>query len=142
MVNFLLLIKEINYYNKNGIDKGNIPIIIYKLCSCIRETFCLSYSIRKSNNLYLYFVKEYVLIRFKGKNLRFLGPDERSQALLLYKALNKAKHILSPDYERWYESTPGIYIKIYSDNNTFINSFFSNRKGKIYFILDNFEKKN
>jgi len=142
LVNFLILLKKITDYSKKEIDKGNIPIIVYQLCSCIREAFCLSYSIRMDNNLYLYFEKEYILIRFKGKRLRYLGPDERSQALLLDKALNKARQIISPESERWEKSTPGIYIKKYSDNNSFMNSFFSNKKGKIYFILDNFKEKN
>jgi len=142
LVNFLLLIKNITNFSKKEIDKGNIPITIYELCSCIRETFCLSYSIRKDNNLYLYFEKENVLIKFIGKRLRYLGPDERSQALLLNKALNKAKHIISYESERWEKSTPGIYIIKYSDNNSFINSFFSNKEGNFYLILDNYKENN
>ncbi|MFX1571238.1 MAG: hypothetical protein ACFFB0_00655 [Promethearchaeota archaeon] len=142
MVNFLLLIKKITYFSKKEIDKGTIPILIYELCSCIREAFCLSYSIRKDNNLYLYFEREHIIIKFKGKELRYLGPDERSQALLLGKALNKAKQINSPEYERWEKSTPGIYIKKYSDDIMFMNSFFSNNMGTYYLLLDNFKKNN
>lgn len=142
LVNFLLLIKKITDYSKKEIDKGNTPANIYELCLCIKETFCLSYSIRKDNNLYFYFEKEYILIRFKGNNLKFLGPDERSQALLLDKALNKAKQIISIESERWEKSTPGIHVKKYSDNNSFMNSFISNKKGKIYFIVDHLEETN
>ncbi len=93
MVNFLLLLEKIIQYNKEIIDKGLTPKKIYELCSCIRETFCLSYSIRKDNNLLLYFQKEHILVSFIGEALRYLGPDERSQALLLEKALNKANRI-------------------------------------------------
>ncbi|MFX1531798.1 MAG: hypothetical protein ACFFBC_11850, partial [Promethearchaeota archaeon] len=89
MVNFLLLFEKIIEYTKKQINKGLTPQKIYELCSCIRETFCLSYSIRKNNNLYLYFQEENLLLSFIGKKLRYLGPDERSQALLLLKALTK-----------------------------------------------------
>jgi len=87
LVNFLLFVKNIASYSKSDIDKGNTPLDVYKLCSCIRESFCLSYAIRKNNNLYLYFQNEHILIKFEGRTLRFVGPDERSQALLLEKAL-------------------------------------------------------
>jgi len=89
LANFLLIIEEIIDFTKKDIDKGYTPPLIYKICSCIREAFCLSYAIRKNNNLYLYFQKEKILIKFEGSRLRYLGPDERSQALLLKKAFEK-----------------------------------------------------
>lgn len=109
MVDFLLIFEEIPYYNKNDVDTGSIPIEIYKLCSCIRETFCLSYSIRKNNNLYLVVFRDHILIKFQGNKLRFLGSDERSQAILLNKAINKTQEINIVN--RWNNSTPGIYVK-------------------------------
>ena len=118
MVNFLLLIKKISAYSKKDIDQGKTPLDVYQLCSCIRETFCLSYSIRKENNLYLLFQEYNALIKFEGKKLKFLSSDERSQALLLYKALNLSSEILS--FDNWYKSTPGIYIKKFEDFNAFI----------------------
>jgi len=118
VVNFLLLIKKISAYSKKDIDQGKTPLDVYQLCSCIRETFCLSYSIRKENNLYLLFQEYNALIKFEGKKLKFLSSDERSQALLLYKALNLSSEILS--FDNWYKSTPGIYIKKFEDFNAFI----------------------
>ena len=53
LVNYLLLIEDIPYFTKEDVDEGLTPLDVYKICSCIRETFCLSYSIRKQNNLYL-----------------------------------------------------------------------------------------
>ena len=82
LANFLLIIEELINYTKEDIDKGHTPLYIYALCSCIRETFCLSYAIRKNNTLYLYFQEEKILIKFEGSNLRYLGPDDRSQSLL------------------------------------------------------------
>lgn len=117
MASFLLLIENIIEYNKIDIDKGDTPFEIYRICNCIRETFCLSYAIRKDNNLYLFFLKDLILIRFRGQNLKYLGSDERSQALLLLKALQvtKSNSIL----DKWIESTPGIYIRKLSNYNSF-----------------------
>jgi len=120
LVNFLSLIENIIDYNKNDIDKGNTPPDIYKLCSCIRETFCLSYAIRKSNNLYLYSQNENVLIKFEGISLRYLSSDERSQALLLKKALDKVNQYKSSYMDDWVKSTPGIYVRKFSNNLAFI----------------------
>ena len=90
LANFLLIIEEIIDFTKKDIDIGYTPPLIYKICSCIREAFCLSYAIRKNNNLFLYFQKEKILIKFEGSRLRYLGPDERSQAILLKKVLDKS----------------------------------------------------
>ena len=120
LVNFLLLIETITDYNKSDIDRGNTPLDIYKICSCIRETFCLSYAIRKNNNLYLYFQHEKVLIKFEGISLRFLSSDERSQALLLKKALDKAPQYEGSHKNGWLKSTPGIYIRKFNNNLAFI----------------------
>ncbi len=136
MVNFLLLIEEIIQYNKENIDKGLTPQKIYELCSCIRETFCLSYSIRKDNNLFLYFQKEYIFVSFIGEELRYLGPDERSQALLLEKALKKSKGI-DPNLEEGRKlSTPGIYISRFFDHISFLGYFKSIVRGTFYLITD------
>jgi len=128
LVNFLLLLGKSPQYNKEIINKGLTPQIVYKLCSCIRETFCLSYSIRKENNLFLYFQKEHILISFIGTELRYLGPDERSQALLLEKALNKANKTNLSVNEVRKQSTPGIYFNKFWDDKSFknyLNSHFS-----------------
>ena len=108
MVKFLLIIENISEYNKKTIDLGNTPLDIYHLCSIIREAFCLSYSIRKSNELYILIKNSLSILKFQGNDLRYLGSDERSQALLLLKALEKLKAI-QDDY--WIISTPGILIK-------------------------------
>lgn len=136
MANFLLLIENISNYSKQDIDRGKTPFEIYKLCSCIRETFCLSYAIRKRNILYLYFQKEHVLIKFEGKKLRYLGPDERSQALLLEKALNKVNKTLSAKDNKWEKSTPGIYVRKFFDKLSFINFFSAIMLGNNYLIID------
>lgn len=113
LVNFLLLIEDIPYYSKKDIDCGFTPLEIYRLCSSIREAFCLSFSIRKQNNLILFFYKPLGFIKFQGNKLRFLGSDERSQALLLNKAIKKLNEIKITN--KWIKSTPGIIVKILGD---------------------------
>ena len=136
LVNFLLLTKKSHQYNKEIIDKGLTPQKVYKLCSCIRETFCLSYSIRKDNNLFIYFQKEYILICFIGNELRYLGPDERSQALLLEKALNKANEIDFNVKDGRTQSTPGIYALKFLDHHSFLGYISSLVIGNVHIIID------
>ncbi|MFW9867971.1 MAG: hypothetical protein ACFFEN_17895 [Candidatus Thorarchaeota archaeon] len=137
MVNFILLIEELIDYNKKDIDKGQTPLKIYELCSCIRETFCLSYSFRKNNNLYLYFFKEHILVSLLGIELRYLGPDERSQALLLERALNTAKGLIKLGINGRKKSTPGIYLRKFTDDWSFIADLSLIVKGTNYILLEN-----
>lgn len=137
MVNFLLLIENNINYTKKIIDSGQTPQIVFELCSCIRETFCLSYSIRKTNFLYLFFQKRNTLIKFDGANLRYLGPDERSQALLLEKALNKVKNENKVKNDIWIKSTPGIYVRKFFDTSSFIDFYRSIALGKSIILTDN-----
>ena len=139
MVNFLLLIEKAPKYSKIEIDQGKNPKENYQLCSCIRETFCLSYNIRKNNNLYLYFLKDHIFIKFEGKSLRYLSSDERSQALLLLKALNKAKQHLELIDTEWIKSTPGIFVRYFSNDITFFQSLQSILQGFSILISDNQE---
>ena len=139
LVNFLLLFEKIIYYTKKQIDKGLTPQKVYELCSCIRETFCLSYSIRKNNNLHVYFQEENLLVSFIGNKLRYLGPDERSQALLLLKALNKVRGIDAIKETDKMESTPGIYVIKFLKDSSFIHYFKSIIEGNIYLIINDIE---
>ncbi len=126
MVEFLLIIDKIINYTKKDIDNGNTPSKIYKICSCIRESFCLSYAIRKNNRLWIYFHRENYLIELNGEKLRFLGSDERSQALLLIKAINM-KNIIVLD--KWKQSTPGIFVRKF-ENETQYFSYLCNNINK------------
>jgi hypothetical protein len=137
LVNFLLLIEKIPEYIKKTIDTGLTPQNVYELCSCIREAFCLSYSIRKKNNLYLYFQDDHVLVKFLGNKLRYLGPDERSQALLLEKALKHAKDLKNLTKIELKKSTPGIYFTRFNDLVSFIRYLNSINAGSAYLILEN-----
>lgn len=139
LVNFLLLFEKIIYYTKKQIDKGLTPQKVYELCSCIRETFCLSYSIRKNNNLHVYFQEENLLVSFIGNKLRYLGPDERSQALLLLKALNKVRGIDAIKETDMMESTPGIYVRKFLKDSSFIHYFKSIVEGNVYLIINDIE---
>ena len=136
LADFLLYYETIQDYDKNHIDKGATPSIIYKICSCIRETFCLSYGIRKNNNLYIFIQVKKVLIKFIGNELRYLGPDERSQSLLLNKALEKARDKSNIKSDDWTESTPGIQVRNLYDINSFLLFLNSLNSQRLIFICD------
>ena len=110
LVNFLILIEKISKFSKNTIDKGKTPLDIYKLCSIIREAYCCSYTIRKNNNLYFYVDSSKILIKFEGTSLRYLGSDERSQALLLKRALDRINGLEKNNWQKMKRSNPVIFI--------------------------------
>lgn len=141
MVNFLILLEKNPKFSKSNIDVGKTPIYVYNLCSIIRESFCLSYSIRKNNNLYLYFKSLQLLIKYEGNKLRFLGSDERSQALLLKRALEKKNGNEKVKNQEWEKSTPGIFIKRIPNSGSILERINNILHNKIVFIAE-FENKN
>lgn len=140
LVNFLILIEKFPKFSKSNIDVGKTPIYVYNLCSIIRESFCLSYSIRKNNNLYLYFESLQRLIKYEGKKLRFLGSDERSQALLLKRALEKINGDEKVKTQEWKKSTPGIFVKRLLNSGSILENINNILHNKIVFIAE-FENK-
>jgi len=140
LVNFLVLIEKFPNFSKSDIDVGKTPIYVYTLCSIIRESFCLSYSIRKNNNLYLYFKSLQLLIKYEGKKLRFLGSDERSQAILLNKALEKINGDEKVKTQEWENSTPGIFIMRLPNSSSILENINNILPNKIVFIAE-FENK-
>jgi len=140
LVNFLILIEKFPKFSKSNIDVGKTPIYVYNLCSIIRESFCLSYSIRKNNNLYLYFESLQLLIKYEGKKLRFLGSDERSQAILLNKALEKINGDEKVKTQVWEKSTPGIFVKRLPNSGSILENINFILHNKIVFIAE-FENK-
>jgi len=140
LVNFLILIEKFPKFSKSDVDVGKTPIYVYNLCSIIRESFCLSYSIRKNNNLYLYFESLQLLMKYKGKKLRFLGSDERSQAILLNKALEKINGDEKVKTQEWEKSTPGIFVKRLSNSGSILENINNILHNKIVFIAE-FENK-
>ena len=141
LVNFILFIEKISDYSKKVIDNGQTPLDIYNLCSIIRESFCCSYSIRKNNNLYIYIDSIQCLIKFEGSSLRYLGSDERSQALLLRKALDKIIGIEKTSYIGMQKSTPGIFVERLPNGKSVLENIKDLYNDKIL-IIDEFEKGN
>jgi len=133
LVNFLIFVSKITPFSKKDVDEGNTPPDIYKLCVSIREAFCISYYIRKENNLFFYIKQDQIFIKFIGNELRYLGSDERSQALLFSKVLN---NINQTEEKGWIRSTPGIYAKKFKDNEEFLNSLNSDENLPLTFILE------
>lgn len=136
LVDFLLYFDKAPDYSKKDIDKGNTPPEIYKICCSMRTAFCTSYGIKKKNNLYIYFRDDSILINFNGRMLKYLGPDERNQALLLRKAIDKIKSQNSQKSMTWIKSTPGIQVKYLNNSLSFINFLNSLDKKKFTFICE------
>ncbi|NVM18961.1 MAG: hypothetical protein HWN80_14700 [Candidatus Lokiarchaeota archaeon] len=141
MVNFLLFIENISDYSKKVIDNGQTPLDVYNVCSIIRESFCCSYSIRKDNNLYIYIDSTHILIKFKGNSLRYLGSDERSQALLLKRALDKLNGVEAIKSQRMQKSTPGIFVKRLLNGESILENIIDLYNDKII-VINEFEKEN
>lgn len=110
-MDFLIFVEKVSKYTKSDIDEGRTPLDIYTLCAIIRESFCISYTIRKNNNFYLYVEADHLFIKIEGKSVRYLGSDERSQSLLLLRALTKIDTHGNFNDQEWIKSTPGICVK-------------------------------
>ena len=89
------------------------------LCRCVNSAFCLSHDIRRDTILYLCFSGK--TIKFVGKELQHLTPDERGIAILIRKALEG-------------NPTPGVYINEKSFEETVLESgkeiIYLDEKGK------------
>ncbi|MGV9171134.1 MAG: hypothetical protein ACOC44_07010 [Promethearchaeia archaeon] len=121
MANFLILVPKLEKYTKKDLNRGKTPKSIYSACCAIREAFCLSYNIRKKNNVFLYFLDSYILIKLVGRKLRYLGPDERSQAILLLKALKLTHSETHKKDTGWIPSTPGFFIRNFPHHESFLH---------------------
>lgn len=77
------------------------------LCRCINSAFMLSHGIRHDVRIYLVLCGDDnpKIVCLRGQDLRHLNPDERTTAALLKKAL------ALDATDRWYRSTPGIYVR-------------------------------
>ena len=126
LTEFLLLLENISNYVKMDVDQGKIPSDIYFICSCIRNVFCLSYSIRKDNILYLFITKRNLIIKLDGRHLKYLGPDGRSQSLLLNKALDLSNQTFYMENQLdWIKSTPGIFIQNFPSEKSLVDILIS-----------------
>ncbi|HOB18222.1 MAG TPA: tRNA (pseudouridine(54)-N(1))-methyltransferase TrmY [Candidatus Methanoculleus thermohydrogenotrophicum] len=78
------------------------------LCRCINSSFFLSHDLRRDVECYLILCGEPdppKTILFRGSEVRYLSPDERSSAALIKKALS------IPCGDEFRESTPGVYVR-------------------------------
>ena len=79
------------------------------LCRCVNSALFLSHDLRRDVTIYLVLLGEPDMpriVKFDGKNVRYLNPDERSSGSLIKKALEKSA------IPRWRESTRGVWIRL------------------------------
>ena len=135
-LDFLIFVESVSKYTKGDIDEGKTPLDVYMLCAIIRESFCISYTIRKDNNFYLYNETDHLFIKIEGKSLRYLGSDERSQALLLLRAFMKRENNENYNDREWIKSTPGIYVKKLPSSELILENINGNFLDNRIFITD------
>ena len=78
------------------------------LCRCVNSAFFLSHEFRRDVECYLVLLGEPdapKTVRFRGENVRYLSPDERSAGSLIKKAL------AVPAGTGFRESTPGVEVR-------------------------------
>ena len=78
------------------------------LCRFVNSSLFLSHDLRRDVECYLILCGEPdppKTILFRGSEIRYLSPDERSSAALIKKALS------IPSGDEFRESTPGVYIR-------------------------------
>jgi tRNA (pseudouridine54-N1)-methyltransferase len=79
------------------------------LCRCVNSALFLSHDLRRDVVIYLVLLGEPDaprIVKFEGKNVRYLNPDERSSGSLIKKALEKNA------IPRWRESMPGVWMRL------------------------------
>ena len=135
-MDFLIFVEHVSKYTKSDIDKGKTPLDVYTLCAIIRESFCISYTIRKNNNFYLYIETDHLLIKIEGKSVRYLGSDERSQALLLLRAFMAIETNESHNDREWIRTTPGIYVKKLYSSSLILENLYGSFSDTRIFITD------
>lgn len=125
---FILLIDKFPELPKSDINSGNTPFLGLKLVGFLRNIFLLSNKMRTGNTFYIYCSNQFenknggLIIKIKGKELRFISPDERTTLLVFDKInliisnkTNKQKiyqeKIEIFNKNLWAQSTPGIDIK-------------------------------
>jgi tRNA (pseudouridine54-N1)-methyltransferase len=78
------------------------------LCRCVNSALFLSHDLRRDVIIFLVLLGEPgppKIVKFSGKDVRYLNPDERSSGSLIKKALELKAGI------RWKESTPGVWVR-------------------------------
>lgn len=79
------------------------------LCRCVNSSLCLSHTIREDVRVWLVLQDEFT-VRFEGRDLRNLHPDERSTAALIRNALDSKDGAIG---HMAAESSPGVFISRY-----------------------------
>ena len=83
-------------------NSGRMDVV----CNCVRSVFWLSFEIRKDSIFHVFLYgkpKPPVYIRFEGRRMKRISPDERNIAIIIRKALENLQ-----EYE--VESTPGVFV--------------------------------
>jgi len=106
-LNFIIVVNSLPTYTKRDINMGQTPPLVYQIIEACRGAFFFSHGIRKEVTFAVVSVLENLLIVYEGEHLRYLGPEERGQALLLEKVVTFGRAL---PLGEWKESTPGMSV--------------------------------
>lgn len=76
------------------------------LCRCVNSAFLLSHGLREDVRLYLA-LRDELAVRFEGRELRNLNPDERSTAARIRDALDARENAIGHQEAN---PSPGVYL--------------------------------
>lgn len=88
------------------------------LCRCVNSAFFLSHAIRSAVRCRLV-LNDAFTIRFEGRELRRLNPDERSTAALIRNALEQRENAIG---HMEAETSPGVYLSRLGTEETITNA--------------------
>jgi tRNA pseudouridine-54 N-methylase len=104
---FSVLLNSIPQITPKQLDLGFVDQTVSKLSACIRATFFLSHGIRRDTILYILVKDGNYMIKLVGDELKYLGPDARSIAMLLMKSQIELKEL---DKKKSTLSKRGVYV--------------------------------
>ncbi len=102
------------------------------LCRCTSAALFLSHDMRRDVQVHLLLLGEpnpQKIVRFDGKNLRYLSPDERSSGSLIKKALDKEVGDMEV------KSTPGVWVR-HGGLGTLLDEFVEKGRKIVYLRED------
>lgn len=141
--NFFIFLKYTQIdpkFNLNNLaGEGRLDL----LCRVFANVFFLSNNFRENSNLFAFFQKESILVKFIGKKIKKVNPDERSVAGYLKKVFRiiMENSSLERDFLWEYISLEDIPLKIphayvLDRNGTNIRDIQFTKKNHVFFLGD------
>ncbi|MEX2706073.1 MAG: hypothetical protein Q6352_012585 [Candidatus Freyrarchaeum guaymaensis] len=109
---FSILVEGIPRIELKQLNRGFVDQTVSALSACIRAAFFLSGEIRRNTVVYILVKREGYTFKLVGSELKYLGPDTRSIAILLMRTQRELNKL---NKRREIRSRRGVYICENSD---------------------------